>query len=319
MNKDQDIFSFVALADRPCHKKELSKLENLIGVVNSLQPSFLLHVGGNATASLAKSEKRLYKIHSFFHRFHCPVIFTPGEREWVDAKDPFACLELARTLFHHVSKDFSETLLNFSRQAARNDNQKLVENVRWVHGHVLFLTLHTVGSNNNLGRGKAFNTDFTHRNKANLSWLDAGFSLALEQNLKGIVICTHADLWSSQGNNSGNGYLQTLQRIRHWIKQFSGSVLVVHGERDSLLIDQPLTVSPHRTRTIENMLRIGVPGGMGQGVAIGVDVRLPGLFSVHMLSSANTPLYPNIRRSAERTRQLGFPFVERPAPYVHSG
>ncbi|MEE4378680.1 MAG: hypothetical protein V2J55_14405 [Candidatus Competibacteraceae bacterium] len=283
-----DSFQFVVLAARPCRRKELFGLSNLIDSVNALQPPFVLHVGGDTAACVAKSEKRLRKIIAFFNQFHCPVIFTPGEREWVDAEDAFDCLERARSLFWGTSVHLENTLSAFSQQAAQGDHKQMQENVLWMHGCVLFLTLHTVGCNNNLGRGKAFNSDFSYRNKANLDWLDVGFSVALENRLEGVVICTHADPWRGNGNNAGNGFRQILTSIRRWSKRFTGRVLVIHGEQDGLLLDQPLTIGQHSKRVLENMIRLRVPGRAGQGVVVNADPAMPDLFSISTLTAINS-------------------------------
>ncbi|MGZ9156368.1 MAG: hypothetical protein ACXW6J_24030, partial [Candidatus Binatia bacterium] len=55
---------------------------------------------------------------------------------------------------------------------------KYSENARWTFNDILFVTIHTVGSNNNLGRTREMDAEYAERNAANLAWLKESFDLA---------------------------------------------------------------------------------------------------------------------------------------------
>ena len=55
------------------------------------------------------------------------------------------------------------------------------ENVRWSHGGALFITLHVIGSNNNLGRTPVMDAEYAERTAANLAWMREAFALATRQ------------------------------------------------------------------------------------------------------------------------------------------
>ena len=63
-----------------------------------------------------------------------------------------------------------------------------VENQRWVYNDVLFVTLHTVGSNNNFEtRDPKAIKEFFERDATNIAWIQAAFDEARNKNLTAIV------------------------------------------------------------------------------------------------------------------------------------
>ena len=55
------------------------------------------------------------------------------------------------------------------------------ENVRWTYGGALFVTLHVIGSNNNLGRTPVMDAEYAERTAANLAWMRQAFDLATRE------------------------------------------------------------------------------------------------------------------------------------------
>jgi len=70
---------------------------------------------------------------------------------------------------------------------------KYRENARWTHNDILFVTLHVVGSNNNLGRTREMDAEYAERNAANLVWMKEAFDLAKRSGNKGLVVLTQAN------------------------------------------------------------------------------------------------------------------------------
>src|SRR5258708_36968415 len=67
------------------------------------------------------------------------------------------------------------------------------ENARWTHGNVVFLTLHIIGSNNNLGRTPQMDAEYEERNAANIAWMREAFDLAARSGSRAVMIIAQAD------------------------------------------------------------------------------------------------------------------------------
>ena len=60
-------------------------------------------------------------------------------------------------------------------------------------GDVTFVTLHVIGSNNNLGRTPEMDAEYSKRNAANLAWMREAFDLATRSGSRAIMIVAQAD------------------------------------------------------------------------------------------------------------------------------
>ena len=89
-------------------------------------------------------------------RIRHPVIYTPGDNEWLDCVDiafrPVDPLErlasLRSTFFAPADRSLGEAPIPLETQSADADRAEFVEHARWLHGGVLFVTLHVVGGAN---------------------------------------------------------------------------------------------------------------------------------------------------------------------------
>ena len=79
------------------------------------------------------------------------------------------------------------------RQADVSDHDQMVENARWVHENVLFVTVHVVGSNNGFERTLASAEEYFARNAANLDWIAEAFAMAERDDLSAIVFAFQAN------------------------------------------------------------------------------------------------------------------------------
>jgi hypothetical protein len=83
--------------------------------------------------------------------------------------------------------------MRLTRQSEDTRYTKFRENVRWTYGDVMFVTLHVIGSNNNLGRTPEMDAEYAERNAANLAWLRQAFDVAKRNGSKAIMIIAQAN------------------------------------------------------------------------------------------------------------------------------
>jgi hypothetical protein len=70
---------------------------------------------------------------------------------------------------------------------------KFRENLRWSIEGVMFVTLHIVGSNDNLGRTQEMDAEHRERKAANIAWLRQAFNEAKGSNSRGLAVMTQAN------------------------------------------------------------------------------------------------------------------------------
>ena len=74
-------------------------------------------------------------------------------------------------MFFQGDQSLGRRTIRLTRQSEDTRYAKFRENVRWTQGDVLFVTLHVIGSNNNLGRTPEMDAEYSERNAANLAWM----------------------------------------------------------------------------------------------------------------------------------------------------
>ena len=171
--------------------------------------------------------------------------------------------------------------------------------MRWTYGDVLFVTLHVVGSNNNLARTPQMDAEYSERNAANLAWLRQAFDFAVRSSSKGIMIIAQANLlfensWppdvqrrymlgglgmKSPENRRTTGFDEILAALEKETVAFGKPVVYVHGDTHVFRVDKPLIGSKSR-RIIENFTRVETFGHPDtHWVRAIVDSRDPNVFS----------------------------------------
>ena len=207
-----------------------------------------------------------------FNGFDHPLAYTPGDNEWRDCSNKVERLAYLRSVFFANDQSLGTPSMTLSRQSAA-----FPENALWHNGPVTFVTVHTVGSDNNRG-----SSEFAARNAANIAWIEAAFDAALARNSAGVVILTHAnpgfppDATSRSTKTGFKSYLETLlAEVQAWGRP----VLYVHGDTHTFRVDRPkiLGVRP------PNFTRVEVYGPSDKHwVRVDVDPSDPdALFHVH--------------------------------------
>jgi hypothetical protein len=235
-------------------------------------------VGGLAPCADETFQDRLRMAQSSRH----PFILVPGDNEWTDCHrakprtyDPLERLAKLRQVFFQGDQSLGQRTLRLTRQSEDSRYAKFPENARWTYGDVLFVTLHIVGSNNNLARTAQMDAEYAERTAADLAWLRQAFDSAVRSGSKGIMIIAQANLlfensWppdvqrrymlgglglKSPENRRATGFDEILAALEKETVAFGKPVVYVHGDTHVFRVDKPLLGSRSR-RIIENFTRV---------------------------------------------------------------
>jgi hypothetical protein len=309
-------FEFALVGDMPYDGRHVKEFANVIQKINAADVAFVVHngdfwwdgkdwteqAGELPPCSDETFQDRLGLAQSFRH----PFIFVPGDNEWTDCHrakprtyDPLERLTKLRQMFFAGDRSLGQRTMRLTRQSEDPPHAKFRENVRWTYGDVLFVTLHVVGSNNNLGRTPEMDAEYTERNAANLTWLRQGFELAMRSGSKAIMIIAQADprfenSWppdmqqrymlaglglKSPETRRATGFDEFLAALERETVAFGKPVVYVHGDSHIFRIDKPLVGSKSR-RLIENFTRLETFGHPdAHWVRAIADPRDAGVFS----------------------------------------
>jgi hypothetical protein len=289
-------FEFALIGDVPYDARQEREFANVMKEIDAAELAFVVHngdfwwdgaawteqAGGHPPCSDETFQHRLGLAQSSKH----PFIFVAGDNEWADCHgakprtyDPLERLTKLRQMFFPGDQSLGRRTMRLTRQSEDSRYAKFRENVRWTQGDVLFVTLHVIGSNNNLGRTPEMDAEYAERTAANLAWMRQAFDLATRSGSRGIMII-------AQGNprfeNSWPGYVQQrymlaglgfkspetrratgfdefLAALEKETVAFGKPVVYVHGDTHIFRVDKPLFGSTSR-RTIENFTRVETIG-----------------------------------------------------------
>ena len=309
-------FEFALLGDVPYDARQEKEFTNVVKSINANSLAFVIHngdfwwdgvawtekAGGFPPCSDATFDHRFGLAQSFRH----PFIFVPGDNEWVDchratprAYDPLERLTKVRQVFLQGDRSLGQRTIQLTRQSEDQRYVKFRENVRWIHGDVLFVTLHMTGSNNNFGRSAEMDAEYSERNSANLTWMRQAFELAAGRGLKAVMLIAQANprfetSWpeyaqqrymlaglgiKSPEKRRATGFDEFLAALERETLAFGKPVVYVHGDTHIFRIDKPLYGATSR-RFIENFTRVETIGYPDTHWVRGiVDPKDPNVFS----------------------------------------
>jgi hypothetical protein len=237
-----ETFEFVALGDTAYNLPgDLPKWHALIAAINRAQPAFSIHVGDIWGRQKCVDENYL-RIKADFDTFEAPLVYTPGDNEWVDCisiaygaalervraqrptdtdsaltADSFANrfagaslddgparLADIRRIFFSRAHSLGVHPMPLTRQADVSDFKRNVENARWRHGGVLFATVHAVGSMDNLLTTHPDRlAEANERLEANVAWIRQAFEEAERNGDKAVVLAMQAALFTDGAPSEG--------------------------------------------------------------------------------------------------------------------
>ena len=285
-------FEFALIGDVPYDARHEKEFVHVMKEVNAADLAFVVHngdfwwdgaawsekAGGFPPCSDATFDDRL----GLAQRSRHPFIFVPGDNEWADCHrakprtyDPFERLTKLRQMFFHGDQSLGQRTMRVTRQSEDTRYAKFRENVRWTHGGVLFVTLHVIGSNNNLGRTPEMDAEYSERTAANLAWMRQAFDLATRSGTRAIMIIAQANprfenSWppdmqqrymlaglgfKSPETRRATGFDEFLAALEKETVAFGKPVVYVHGDSHLFRVDKPL-VGARSRRIIENFTRV---------------------------------------------------------------
>ncbi len=183
----------------------------MIAAMNREPLAFVVHVGDfeadprpymrNPTTVTEPCTDESFKgVLAQFQQSAHPFILTPGDNDWTDCHllktrkvDPLERLAKVRELFYPRGVSLGKRTMPVTSQASDPKFAKFRENLAWTVNNVTFMTMHTVGSNNNRGRTPEMDTEADERMAANIAWLRKAFADAKANNSAGLVLITQAN------------------------------------------------------------------------------------------------------------------------------
>ena len=211
---------------------------------------FSIHVGDFKSGWSPCTDALFTQRRDWFNLFHQPLIFTPGDNEWTDchrafgaAFDPLERLQKLRALFFADAVSLGQQKMALTRQTP-----DFPENARWEHQGIVFATINVPGSHNN----KAMPKEKAARDTANDAWIRAAFDGARAKSQRAVVIAMQANPFSSDIKRGP--YAAILRALTRETVNFSGEVLLIHGDTHRYRMDQPLP-DPRARATLSRIVR----------------------------------------------------------------
>jgi len=266
-------FDFALIGDTGYSPNEFQAVFGLIDEISRAKVEFALHLGdikGQALPTDVRpcTDEVFTAIHDQLDALAHPLIYTPGDNEWTDcpfAGPPGVIAEerlgaLRRIFFPGVGSDplysLGQRRMLLNSQSADPAHATFRENTRWQFGEIMFVMVNVPESDNQgVTRCLQFNpsnvcvrtgiddTEWETRTAANVAWLNLAFDLAIQQEMKGIVVGTQANFigrfYPSRFDPASPRYKAVLAAIKAGARRFGGQVLFVHGDTHTPRIDQP--------------------------------------------------------------------------------
>jgi hypothetical protein len=269
-------FDIGLIGDLPYSAADEQQFPHLMQAVNDANLAFVVHNGDFKSGVSPCSTDLFASRLALFHTSKHPLIYLPGDNEWTDCHrepaggyDPLERLVTLRQMFFPGDQSLGQRPLPLTRQSSDPPYAKFRENVRWTYGDVVFVGLHVVGSNNNLGRTPAADAEYVERNAATMVWLKQGFELAKRQGAKGLMLIMQAnpyieDRWPddyvrglriARPPSPPSGFSDFLTALETEVLAFEKPIVLVHGDTHYFRMDKPL-FSPGSTSTITHFTRV---------------------------------------------------------------
>lgn len=256
-------FTFALIGDMPYGTEGESKFPNVIADINADRTlAFVAHDGDIKNGSSVCSDAMFLNRLDLFNTFSRPLIYVPGDNEWTDchranngAYEPLERLAFLRALFFPTDASLGQRTMTLERQSADPAYATFVENVRWAVKNVLFVGLHVVGSNNNLGRTPAADAEYAERNAATIAWLHSTFARARQEHHKAVMLIMQANPGFDLPAAQRTGFNDFLAALESETLAYQRPVVLVHGDSHYFRIDKPL-LATRSGRRVENFTRV---------------------------------------------------------------
>ena len=296
----------MALGDMPYgpRKQDYPAFKALITEINSRAPVFTIHLGDTKSGLDPCSDALLLEQRDFMNSFASALVYTPGDNEWTDchrllagAYDPLERLAFIREHYFPTALSLGGQPIRIERQAdVMPGFESFVENSRFRHDCVWFMTAHVVGSNNNLDavEGSDAAREFLARDKANRIWLADSFDKAA--NAEAVVIAIHADMFRDGFDPDEESFARTSgfkdfgETLAAKAQSFGKPVLLLFGDSHAFRIFHPFP------RSAGNLTAVAVYGAEHMhAVEVTVDPDTTTVFTVKPVQNPALPEAPEAR------------------------
>jgi hypothetical protein len=287
--KGAGAFSFAIIGDAPYKQREEPHFERMLERIDREDVSFVIHVGdigaGRATCTDAGYDNRFRQ----FERTRHPMIYTPGDNEWVDCRsmgfDALERLARLREVFFADSKSLGLTKLDLEAERdVVGGCGAYPENRSWVRSGVRFVTINVPGSSNNVGYDRDSDEEARCRNAANRRWVERAVEASRGSDTRALVIAMQANPWFTR-KRVFDDVLDTIQRAA---RALGKPLLLVHGDTHNYQVDQPFTEATGAV--IGNITRVETYGSPIVGwVKVSVTPGGPRLFAFQAHIQAIVP------------------------------
>jgi hypothetical protein len=280
-----DAFAFGVMGDTPYTAAEEPVFLAMMARMDAEDLAFVVHVGDIAGGGACADELYAKRRAQFDASAH-PLVYTPGDNEWTDCRgvkrDPLERLAKLRQVFFPDRFSLGRKRLElFVQEGCVREGvtpcecPALPENRFWTRGGVRFVTLHVVGSNNNVGFDPDNDREARCREEANAAWLEYVLRASLRSQTRGLVIFVHAN--PLEGKNEV--YRGLVEHVRDAARRLKRPVLFVHGDTHVYRIDTP--VKDSLGNPVIDITRLEVYGSPFVGWArVTVDPDDPLVFSI---------------------------------------
>ncbi len=263
-------FSFGLWGDMPYKRSgDDPKMPALIKSINQSDIAFSIYNGDMKDGSSACSDDIYASALTMFGQMDKPLVYVPGDNEWTDCHrlnnggyDALERLAYLRKTMFATANSLGKRQMPLSHQG--QSGEKFVENTRFSHRRIVFVTLNVPGSNNNkildekdcgtrsartAAQCDASNAEYEERDAANRRWLELAFQAARDSKARGLVVVIQADpgfdLPETEDRDESqaprfSGYRNFISSVAAETAQFSGQVLLVHGDTHFFKMDKPL-------------------------------------------------------------------------------
>jgi hypothetical protein len=328
--------TIAVFGDWPYNTLLLNSAPLLIDSVNADRDiSLIMHVGDIHSGSMPCTSAGILpaiaasnpgwndKIYFDFQQFAKPFVYTPGDNEWTDCHKskekssgaPLNELAAVRSLFFarpgHTLGLTDKSVLTQAKyfDPAYPSDAAYVENVMWMDGKVVFVTLNVPGSNNDtlpwtgsFANPAAQAQEVAARNGANTRWLQSAFELAGDNHARAVIIGLQADMWDPAQIANGEGldqYTPFVHTLADATNAFGGPVLLLNGDSHLYESDHPLadptsaTGLIHNTQAVPNLTRITVQGSTNapaEWLRLTIDTRKAQPFTWSNVAYCKDPL-----------------------------
>ncbi len=262
---NDESFSFAVIGDVPYGSAQIARFPAMVSELNEQDElRFVAHVGDIKAGSAQCTDDYFAAIKAQFDRFEAPLVYTPGDNEWVDCHrtnngsyDPLERLDALRSVFF---ADPGTTL--GANMPVTVPDPSLPENVTFGAQRVAFSVLNIQGSNNSLmpwtGLGLTEPTtaqlqEVASRTAADVAQLERTFADAKRTNARAVVIMAQADMFdpfllqlgAAEHPELVSGFRPIVEALAEGAREFGGEVYLFNGDSHVYTDDSPLaTGSP---------------------------------------------------------------------------